>query len=205
MNRQQRRHPSSIEFRAVTLDSLETRIEADDPAGRFGGYANLHGVTDSYGTRFRRGAWAAGTPDLDRPTALLWMHDPTNPIGVFQAREDETGLWIEGRFDDTDEGQRARARAISGSAPELSVGFVRLANDDDDSREIVSSRLVETSLITARMASQPGAQLTSVRDALSDYVDDAEDEADVIDLEQRRRRLKGLGLRLRLGGIQTQR
>ncbi len=154
------------EFLTVRFDALEQRsLDGADVRGTFGGYANLHGVTDSHGTRFQSGAWISGTPDLDRPTALLWMHNPENPVGVFMAKEDERGLWIEGIFDQTDEGQRARSRAMSGSAPELSVGFSRLKNQDDDETTIIQARLVEVSLITARMASQPGAQLTSVRSA----------------------------------------
>jgi len=190
----------TVEFRNVRFTDLEVRnLDGPEISGTFDGYANLHGVTDSYGTRFAAGAWTVGTPDLDQPTALLWMHDATNPVGVFTAEDDVKGLRIRGVFDQTDEGQRARARAQSGSAPELSVGFVRLRNREDDDTEIISARLVEVSLITARMASQPGAVLTSVRAA------EAEAEAQVIQLHERQRRLKGLGMRLRLGGIDLKR
>lgn len=155
---------TDIEYRNVSIASFERRfLDGDDVRGAFAGYANLHGVTDTYGTRFAPGAWVSGTPDLDQPTALLWMHDAASPVGVFTAKEDAKGLFIEGSFDQTDEGQRARGRAMSGSAPELSVGFVRLRNGVEDEDEIISARLVEVSLITARMASTPGAALTAVR------------------------------------------
>jgi HK97 family phage prohead protease len=133
-----------------------------DLDGTFEGYLSVHGVTDSYGTRMLPGCWRAGGLD-DKPYALLWMHDPTQVVGTFTAKEDERGLLISGRFDATDEGQRARTRAQSGSAPGLSVGFVLEQTLADDPNGITVARLVEGSLITARMASTPGAQVTGVR------------------------------------------
>lgn len=135
-----------------------------DLDGTFEGYLSVHGVTDSYGTRMMPGCWRAGGLD-DKPYALLWMHDPTQVVGTFTAKEDERGLLIAGRFDATDEGQRARTRAQSGSAPGLSVGFVLEQTLADDPNGITVARLVEGSLITARMASTPGAQVTGVRQA----------------------------------------
>lgn len=133
-----------------------------DVDGTFDGYANLWDVTDSYGTRFRPGSWRSGGLD-EQPYALLWMHDPTNPVGTLSAREDERGLRIEGRFAATTAGQDARALAQMGAASELSVGFIRRGTQEDDDTAITSAELVEVSLITARMASQPGAALIAVR------------------------------------------
>lgn len=155
-----------VEHRRVPRGALAVRF---DEGGTFDGYANLWDVTDSYGTRFRPGAWSAGGLD-EQPYALLWMHDAAAVVGTFSAREDTRGLRIEGRFDATQAGQDARARAMSGSASELSVGFVRLENQADDDTAIIAARLVEVSLITARMASQPGAALTGVRTAPPDHL-----------------------------------
>lgn len=135
-------------------------VAADD--GTFEGYANLFGVVDTYGTRWTPGAWTAGGLDSD-PYPLLWMHDPSHVIGTFTAREDDKGLFIQGRFDATPEGQTARTRAHSGSAVELSVGFGRAETMPNDPSAFVLTELLETSLITTRMASSPGAGLTAVR------------------------------------------
>jgi HK97 family phage prohead protease len=132
--------------------------------GVFTGYGSIFGVTDSYGTRMMPGCWRAGGLD-EQPYALLWMHNPDVVLGTFTAREDERGLWMEGRYDATDVGQRARAQAQSGSAPELSVGFVQLESLADDADAFTVCRLVEVSQITARMASTPGAALANVRAA----------------------------------------
>jgi HK97 family phage prohead protease len=151
-----------VEYRHVSLGALKTRLDGEGP-GTFSGYANLHLVTDSFKTRFNPQAWTLGGGPTTR--AYLWMHDPDEPVGVFTWREDEKGLWIEGTYDDTPEGQRARKRAASGSAPELSVGFIRRAVDKNDSSLITEAELVEVSQITLGMASQPGAELAAVRKA----------------------------------------
>jgi HK97 family phage prohead protease len=156
----------TIEYRHIALEDMECRfLDGEDMTGTFAGYGSIFGVTDSYGTRMMPGCFRSGGLDEKR-YALLWMHDAEHPIGTFTAREDEKGLFIEGRFDPTTEGQDARVRAMSGSAPELSVGFVRIQNQEDDETAIIRAQLVEVSLITARMAATPGAELVAVRSAV---------------------------------------
>lgn len=139
---------------------LSLRAQAEQ--GTFEGYACVWDVVDSYGTTFARGCFGAGGLDtLDY--ALLWMHDPTQPVGVFRAREDDHGLLIGGSWDKSSRGEDARQAALSGSAPGLSVGFTPLMLDPDDANRFTQARLVETSQITARMASVPGAGITSAR------------------------------------------
>lgn len=148
-----------------------------DGSGTFEGYACVFDVTDAYGTRFAPGCFGAGGLDADL-YALLWMHDPTAVIGTFTGQEDERGLWIAGGWDPTPEGQAARARAASGSAPGLSVGFVPLMLDPDDENRFTQARLVETSQITARMAAVPGAGFSSARSSLPRGVPGQEREPD---------------------------
>lgn len=185
---------SEIRYHTAKFDDLEHRIlEGEDITGGFAGYGSIFDVTDSYGTRMRPGCFRAGGLD-DQAYALLWMHDAEKVIGTFRAREDEKGLWIEGKFAGTTAGQDARVLAQMGAAPELSVGFVRQGNQNDDETAIVNARLVEVSLITARMASTPGAALVSVRHQLDDEVQ----EAAVIDGHlERQRRVARVRLRLR--------
>jgi HK97 family phage prohead protease len=163
------------------LDAVEWRV-ADGEDGSFEGIACRYGVVDSYGTTFHPGTFKKGSRG---DFAFLFMHDPARPVGVFRAEERADRLWIGGRYDDTQAGRDARAMARSGSAPELSVGFVRtdlpsfekLAQMSDDEYKdtmtnIRSARLVEVSQITARMAAVPGSKLTTVRAALGALFDD---------------------------------
>lgn len=148
------------------IDGLTLRAD-DGEEGTFDGYACVWDVRDSYGTTFRRGCFQAGGLDA-LLYALLWMHDPWSPRGVFTGVEDDHGLRIMGRWDATSDGQDARTMAQSGSAPGLSVGFVPLGTDPDDPSAFTACRLIETSQITARMASVPGASLVGVRSKAQD-------------------------------------
>lgn len=141
--------------------------------GSFEGWACRYGVVDSYGTTFRAGSFAES---LSGDYPMLWMHDTHEPIGVFTATDTAEGLWISGAYDPTDVGQRARARAVSGSAAELSVGFVWYAGDPEDENLITGAKLVETSQITLRMAAVPGAQIEGVRELAAAQLDTDSDD-----------------------------
>lgn len=163
-----------IEFRV--FETHEFRVDEGDD-GTFEGVACQYGKKDSYGTTFQPGVFKRG---IDKSAyAYLWMHSPYAPIGTFNGDDESTRLYIRGRYDDTTEGRDKRAMAKSGSARELSVGFVRtdlppwekLAEMGDEDRadvleNIRSARLVEVSQITARMAAVPGSKLKTVRSAL---------------------------------------
>lgn len=138
------------------------RAEGDDDTPGFAGYAVIWDVEDSWGTTFAPRCASAGGLDEDL-YALLDMHNPTAVIGTFKAREDDTGLWIEGDWDDTTAGRDARARAKSGSSAGLSVGFEAVAFDPEDGDRFVAIRLVEVSQITARMQAVPGAGFSEAR------------------------------------------
>lgn len=166
---------TEIEFRS--FEDVQWRV-ADGDDGTFEGFACRYGKRDSYGTTFHPGVFKRGIDRRDY--ALLFMHDPTRPVGTFRAEERDDHLWITGRYDDTQAGRDARIMARSGSAPELSVGFVRtdidlkkLAQMDEEAyrdavENIRSARLVEVSQITARMAAVPGSKLKTVRSALGE-------------------------------------
>src|SRR5690606_27788849 len=191
---------TEIEFRS--LEDIELRVgEGED--GTFEGLACRYGVVDSYGTTFHPKAFRKG---LKGSYALLFMHSPYQPVGTFTAEERDDGLYIKGRYDDTAAGRDARTMARSGSAGELSVGFVRtdlpdwkkLAEMADEDRDkvlanIKGARLVEVSQITARMAAVPGSKLKTVRPALGDLCAgvDAPTIADRISQEQARRAGEG--------------
>ncbi|TJZ55607.1 hypothetical protein FCH28_09720 [Streptomyces piniterrae] len=167
---------AEIEFRI--FDTAEFRVDTSQD-GSFNGIACQYGKRDSYGTTFQPGVFKRG---IDKGSyAYLWMHSPFTPIGTFRADEQSNLLHIEGLYDDTADGRDKRAMARSGSARELSVGFVRtdlpdwekLAEMSDEDRDDVlnnirSARLVEVSQITARMAAVPGSKLKTVRSALGE-------------------------------------
>ncbi|WP_369183322.1 HK97 family phage prohead protease [Streptomyces sp. Y1] len=179
---------AGVQYRTVPLQQLNIRV-AEGDEGTFEGVACRYNTVDSYGTTFKPGVFRKG--GLDAGTyALLDMHDPSRPIGTFTAKERGDHLAISGRYDDTQAGRDARARALSGSAPELSVGFIRTdmpatweeydqlteKQRKDLETNIRSARLVEVSQITARMAAVPGSALTGVRTAAHIRAADADED-----------------------------
>lgn len=153
------------DWAGTDADSMFVRAQtSEDGSGGFEGWGVVYGVRDSYGTIFQTEAFTKGGLD-EGAYPLLWMHNAAVPLATFVAEERPEGVWIAGEYDPTPDGQAARARALSGSAPELSVGFIWLEDGGEDATDlIVSARLVETSQITLRMASVPGAQIVGVRD-----------------------------------------
>jgi HK97 family phage prohead protease len=158
---------AELEVRTVSMADFQVR-NAEGAAGIFSGYANRHQTKDTYGTRWQEGAWKAGGLDSD-PYPLLWMHDPWDPIGTVKAGEDSTGLEVEGRWDNSDEGKRARDRYESGSAVDLSVGFVTVQKDSKDKGLVTSSKLKEVSQVTTRFGASPGSRIASVRMSETDF------------------------------------
>lgn len=145
----------AIELRAIPGDTDQNAFE---------GLACKYGVTDSYGTVFVPNCFTRGGLD-DRVYSLLWMHDPTRPVGTFKAEERADGLYIVGKWDDNTAGREARAAALSGSAADLSVGFTWMKDANAPEDYITVARLMEVSQVTSRFGAVPGSVLTAVRAA----------------------------------------
>jgi HK97 family phage prohead protease len=143
-----------IELRNVPLEE-----------NRFEGLACRYNVEDSYGTRFVDGCFARGGLDKNK-YSLLWMHDPTQPIGTFTAEERSDGLYIVGEWDSTPAGIAARMSALSGSASDLSVGFLWKKEEGMPENDITIAKLQEVSQVTSRFGAVPGSVLTAVRSAI---------------------------------------
>ncbi|MDO7666749.1 MAG: HK97 family phage prohead protease, partial [Loktanella sp.] len=62
------------------------------------GYASLFGTSDQGGDTVEKGAYAASLTKR-ASIKMLWQHDPSEPIGVWdEVREDAKGLWVKGRI-----------------------------------------------------------------------------------------------------------
>jgi len=110
------------------LFPIERRFVADDGA-TIGGYASTFGTVDSYGDRVMPGAFAASIAAhkaAGTMPAMLWQHDASEPIGVWQdIREDATGLVVRGQLNiETARGREAAALVRQGALSGLSIGFM---------------------------------------------------------------------------------
>jgi len=134
--------------------AMEIKAVAQD--GTFTGYASVFEVLDSQNEIVERGAFAK-TLALWRSRAaapaMLWMHDPTQPIGLWLSMaEDANGLAVCGRLAlATQKGMEAyellRMKALTG----LSIGY-RVVQSRQDSRRkarvLTEVDLFEVSLVT---------------------------------------------------------
>ena len=122
------------------------------------GYASRFGLPDQGGDIVAKGAFGASLARLAAKgdkVRMLWQHDPTKPIGVWdEIREDETGLWVMGRL--LSEGALAREAATlidAGAIDGLSIGYrtVRAEKDQKGRRVLTEVELWEVSLVTFPM------------------------------------------------------
>jgi HK97 family phage prohead protease len=90
-----------------------------------------------------------------RTIKMLWQHDPTQPIGVWdEVREDAKGLWVKGRLlPDVAKAREAAALLEAGAIDGLSIGYrtVKATKDDSGKRHLSQLELWEVSLVTFPM------------------------------------------------------
>jgi Escherichia/Staphylococcus phage prohead protease len=151
----------------MTLPASEVRFAADDEKGEFAGYASVFGEPDSYGDTIKPGAFKktlAARGKAGQP-AMLWGHDPSQPIGVWtELVEDTRGLKVTGKLvTKTTRGAEAFELLKAGAVTGLSIGFRTRAAErgPNGGRVVTDIELFEISLVTMPAASK--ARVTSVR------------------------------------------
>lgn len=151
----------------------EIRAVPDGDGRTFEALAVAYGIVDDYGTRFLPGVFNDSLKV--RMPVLAWGHDWREPIGrVTDWRETDEGLFITGRLSDPEAVPRARqamAQLRDGDLTDVSVGFMRLADQtaEDGVTEIVRGELDEVSLVLR--GAVPGSRVMSVRTSTRGAID----------------------------------
>jgi HK97 family phage prohead protease len=118
------------------------------------GYASVFGIADQGGDVVAAGAFAASVKAGNR-VAMLWQHDPAQPIGVWEAVvEDSRGLRVKGRLlPEVARAREAAALIAAGAIDGLSIGYrVKRASRDAEGRRVLQEvDLWEVSLVTFPM------------------------------------------------------
>lgn len=127
------------------------QIKAVSDDGLFSGYGSVFGVIDSYKEIVAQGAFSESLQK--RTPAMLWQHRSSEPIGVYSAiREDQTGLYVEGRLAlKTTRGAEAYELLKMGAISGMSIGFNTREDSYDrvsDVRTLKKLDLWEVSLVT---------------------------------------------------------
>lgn len=149
------------------------------------GYASRFGVTDQGGDVVARGAYGASLRAVaaeGRKIKMLWQHDPSEVIGVWDVlREDDTGLWVKGRLlDATRRGREAAALIGAGAIDGLSIGYrtVEAQKAAGGTRVLRRLELWEVSLVTFPML--PEARVGSMGEAKGEATDGQSPETGVL-------------------------
>ena len=150
--------------------TFEVRTLDGDEEGRFEGYASVFGVIDSYGTVFDQGAFKKTIKERKGWLPIVWMHDPSEPIGRAVVKEDDKGLWVEGQLDlDVQRGREVHSGMKKGYITQMSHSFrgikQKVAEAEDKSKipHYLEVQSFEISPVTANFASNEEALVTSVR------------------------------------------
>ena len=125
------------------------------------GYASRFGLPDQGGDLVAKGAFGASLARLAAKgdkVRMLWQHDPTKPIGVWdEIREDGVGLWVKGRLlPEVTLAREAAALIAAGAIDGLSIGYRTIsAERDGKGRRLLSEvELWEVSLVTFPMLAE---------------------------------------------------
>ena len=142
-------------------------LAAVSGTGVFVGYASLFGRRDSQGDIVLPGAFARSLKRRDpRDVRMLFQHNPAEPIGTWlEMRENEKGLYVEGRLDiNVQRGRELLSLLESGGLDGLSIGFKTVTARRDrvtGARYLTQVDLWEISLVTFPMLD--GARVSEVK------------------------------------------
>lgn len=147
---------------------FEIKRAAVDDAGTFEGVASAYGGIDSYGDTMAVGCYAdtlARHKTKGTRPALLFGHDPNQPIGIWQdMREDAQGLRVKGKLTlGTAKGAEAHALMKDGALG-LSIGYSVVDWEPGAKaghRILKAVELYEVSCVA--MAADPNARILGVK------------------------------------------
>lgn len=141
--------------------------------GVISGYASRFGLVDQGGDKVMAGAYTKSLKragDEGRNVKMLWQHDPSQPIGVWdEVKEDETGLYVKGRIlEDVAKGREAIALIKAGAMDGMSIGYQtrKATKGSDGSRELRDLDLWEVSLVTFPMQMEARASIKALSDEI---------------------------------------
>ena len=138
-------------------------VKAISDAGEIEGLAVGYGNLDHGGDVVMPGAITASVAGR-KSIPMLLFHDQRRPVGVWTGfNEVGEGLLVKGRFDETADGQEAKAKARSGSLGGLSMGFKTLKHRfEGKARHLLEVALHEISLVSIPMNDR--TRVLSVKD-----------------------------------------
>lgn len=143
-------------------------IKMDGDGNSVEGWASVFDIKDQGGDTVTRGAYGeslARMQQAGRSIKMLWQHDPSQPIGVWdEVRETSAGLYVKGRIlPEVEKGREAVALIRAGALDGLSIGYRTIDAErmPGGGRKLTKLDLWEVSLVTFPM--QREARTTSIK------------------------------------------
>lgn len=162
-----------------------SNIKADSQENIITGYASHFNNKDSHGDIITKGAFAKTIQENKDRVKVLWQHNMYEPIGKpTEMKEDDKGLFTVSKISQTDVGKKAMILARDGVLNEMSIGFYPIKEEYDSEKKanmIKEIKLMEYSLVT--IASNPLAQLTDVKNLMSEYQYSKGNVMDIVAME----------------------
>ena len=136
--------------------------------GEFSGYLSTFGNVDLGGDIVEKGAFDVSLDKYrasGRKPKMLWQHNPTQPIGVWDdLKVDDRGLFGTGRLlTDTEKGREAYVLAKAGAIEGISIGYRTIDADlnANGTRSLKEVDLLEASVVTFPMNTE--ATITQIK------------------------------------------
>jgi len=154
----------------LALNASGVKATGVDGSGEFEGYASTRKL-DSDRDIVQEGAFKRTIDHhAGKGLALLWFHDPTQPIGSLElVGEDSKGLLVKGVVDvDTQRGHDVYSGMVKGYIDRMSIGYVAKRARWDAARKarlLDEVALREVSMITKEFAANDEALVTALKSA----------------------------------------
>jgi len=141
----------------LKIRDFDLSVKAVRDDGFFSGYGSVFDVVDTYNEVVAAGAFADSLAERaakKRPIPVLWQHRTDSPLGVYDVvREDEKGLYVEGRLltKEVNLAREAHALMKAGAVTGLSIGYWTRASSYDEKsgiRTLTQVDLEEVSIVT---------------------------------------------------------
>jgi HK97 family phage prohead protease len=160
---------------AIKIRCVKTKFDLQDltEEGTYIAYASVFGNVDSDGDVIKPGAFKKTLKKTKGFIPLVWMHNPTDPVGKATGEEDDKGLLIKGEINlDSQRGQEVYSFMKQGVVGDHSFAFepnMKKADriEDDEGRltgfEFGEVKLFEASPLTNGFAANPEAGLVALK------------------------------------------
>lgn len=152
-------------------------IKSVNDDGTFDGYGSVFNNVDSYGDKVAPGAFSKTIQERKGKIALLWQHDPTQPIGVWtNMQEDNLGLRVQGQLlvnKNVPQADAAYSLLKAGAVSGLSIGYTPVVQEYDKSTSVNTLKevkLYETSIVT--FPANEMATVTSIKSAFEELTEE---------------------------------